>query len=118
TLEGADGWAGLDEAKRNEILTRNDLLEPPKLAIGSDDELLASLDRLSLDGWVDKLRAVAAALQGALPEPAQVREPRARPGRLPHATLKTTDDVNDYVAEARERLEAEVKQGPIVVSGA
>ena len=118
TLEGADGWAELDETRRDEILTRNDLLEPPKLAIGSDDELLASLDRLSLSGWADKVRAVSSALEGALLELARIREPEARPVRLPHATLKTPDEVKEYVAKVHERLEAEVKHGPIVVSGA
>ncbi|MDP9224164.1 MAG: hypothetical protein M3P18_09970, partial [Actinomycetota bacterium] len=115
-LDKAEGWVSLAEADREQILRRNDLLEPPALEIGSDDELLVSLDRLSLAGWADKLRAVPTALEAALLELARILEPAVRPVHLPHATLKTPDDVKQYVEDVRQQLEAEITGGPIVVS--
>jgi hypothetical protein len=50
-LEAEEGWSSVDEDARQRILRDNDLLRPAGLAIGSDDELLESLDRLSLGGW-------------------------------------------------------------------
>jgi hypothetical protein len=115
-LEAADGWASLAFAERVQITRGNDLLDPPDLTIGSDEQLLETLDHLSLAGWGDKRRAVPAALEGALLELARVLEPAARPVRLPHATLKTQEDIEQYVGEIRKKLAAEIVDGPIVVN--
>jgi hypothetical protein len=115
-IENADGWKLLDQVQQGQIVTSNELIEPPPLAIGSDDELVASLDQLSLAGWADKFRAVSSALEDALLELARRLEPDARPVRLPHATLKTPDDVTRYVEAVGTKLKTEIADGPIVVS--
>jgi hypothetical protein len=115
-LEATDGWASVDDDKREQILLSNDLFEPSALAVGSDEDLLESLDSLSLAGWADKLRAVHAAREAALLELAQVLEPAARQVSLPHATLKTRSEVERYVDDVRKQLETEIARGPIVVS--
>jgi hypothetical protein len=116
TIAAAEGWSSLAEPDRDQILRNNDLLDPPILAVGSDEELLASLDRQSLSGWASQLRAVSAALEDALLELARRTEPEARRVRLPSATLKTSEDVDAYVTDVRNTLEAELDSGPIVVS--
>jgi hypothetical protein len=116
TLEAADGWNALGKDDRESILRASDLLDPPALSVGSDEDLLASLDRESLSGWANQLRAVQAALDDALLELARRLEPKARRVRLPSRTLKSSDDVGAYVEEVRTTLEAEIDSGPIVVS--
>jgi hypothetical protein len=115
-IEEAEGWKSLAETDQGQILRINELIEPAALSIGSDEELLASLDQLSLAGWADKFRAAATAREDAFLEVARRSEPDARRVRLPHATLKTPDDVTLYVDDLRGTLETEIASGPIVVS--
>ena len=83
TLEAAEGWSSLAEADREQILRANDLLEPPALAIGSDDELADSLDRQSLERLGQPSCApFPTALEDALLELARRLEPAARRVRL------------------------------------
>jgi hypothetical protein len=97
-------------------LRAHDLLEPPEVAVGTDEELLDSLDHLSLAAWAGKVREVPTALEDALLAVAKELEPAARRVQLPRATLKTPDDVQDYVAHVQTQLGAEIADGPIVVS--
>jgi hypothetical protein len=115
-LANEDGWSSLKNEQQQQVLRENDMLESPSFEIGSDEELLASLDRLSLAGWGDKLRAVQAALEGARLAVARLSEPAARPVRLPRKTLKAVSDIEPYIAEVRKTLESEIDDGPIVVS--
>jgi hypothetical protein len=115
-IEASEGWSSLDKATREGILESNDLLEPGELAIGSDEDLIGSLDGLSLAGWADRLRAVPARIEAALLELARILEPAARQIRLPRGTLNKPEDVEPYVAAVRKTLETEISSGPIVVS--
>ncbi|MCC6224163.1 MAG: BREX system P-loop protein BrxC [Thermoleophilia bacterium] len=115
-LEGAQGWSKLEKAQREQILEHNDLLDPPELSIGTDEELLDSLDRMGLGAWAGKVREVPTALEEAMLAVARELEPTARPVQLPRATLKEPDDVEKYVDGVRAQLESEIKDGPIVVS--
>jgi hypothetical protein len=115
-LEAAEGWKKLKKTQQQQILQSNDLLEPPGLAIGTDEELLESLDRMPLEAWAGKVREVPTALEDAMLTVARVLEPEVRPVQLPRATLKTADEVATYVSCVKAQLESEIADGPIVVS--
>lgn len=115
-LETAQGWSKLKKAQQKQILQDHDLVEPLPLAVGTDEELLDSLDRMGLDAWAGKVREVPTALEEALLAVVRELEPEARRVRLPRATLKTQPDVEEYVDGVKAQLEAEIENGPIVVS--
>ena len=115
-LEATDGWSKLEEEEREQILPESDLLEPPPLALGTDEELLGALDRMPLDAWAGKVREIPAALEDAMLAVARRLEPDARRVQLPRATLKTLDEVENYITSAKTQLESEIAGGPIVVS--
>jgi hypothetical protein len=115
-LEKAEGWQKLKKTQQEQILQGNDLLEPSGLAIGTDEELLDSLDRMPLEAWAGKVREVPTALAEALLTVARELEPEVRPVQLPRATLKTPDEVATYVSGVKVQLESEIAEGPIVVS--
>jgi hypothetical protein len=115
-LETAPGWSKLKKTQQKQILENHNLLELPALAIGTDDKLLDSLDRMGLEAWAGKVREVPTALEEALLAVARELEPEARRVQLPRATLKTQPDVEKYIESAKAQLEAGIKDGPIVVS--
>lgn len=115
-LENAAGWSKLKEAQRKQILQDHDLLEPPTLVIGTDEELLHSLERMPVDAWAGKVREVPTALRDAMLAVARALEPEVRPVQLPRATLKTPSEVEKYVNDVKTKLESEIADGPIVVS--
>src|SRR5207248_3018115 len=96
-FEANDGWSKVEESDREQILRQSDLLEPSALAVGTDEELLGALDQMPLDAWTGKVREIPAALEDGMLAVARRLEPEARLVQLPRATLKTLDDVENYI---------------------
>jgi hypothetical protein len=115
-LEATEGWERLNKTQQQEILQDYDLLEPLPLGIGTDAELLDSLDRMPPAARRGRVREIPTALDEALLAIARQLEPRVRPVQLPRATLKTPDDVKEYVSVITSHLDSEIGKGPIVVS--
>src|SRR5712692_8695645 len=56
-LEASQEWRSLAEADRQRILNQNALGPVPQLNIGTDEELLTTLDATTLTAWEDKIAA-------------------------------------------------------------
>ena len=90
----------------------------PDADVATPDAILRSLDEMSLTTWRDRTAALPTRFRGAMTDAAREAEPEAppvRPVRLRSATLRSKDDVEAWLAEARERLLAEVERGPVVL---
>ncbi|MDH5526531.1 MAG: BREX system P-loop protein BrxC [Nitrospirota bacterium] len=57
-LEGAECWQKIKEGDRVAILARVGVTKLDKGALGADQQVLESLDRIPLDGWVTKTQAL------------------------------------------------------------
>ena len=116
-LYQADGWKQIDQQARDEILNHLQIAEKtPKGDIGTEDQLLESLDRMSLDGWRTKTAALPQLFANARTEADKRVEPKVRHVKLTSATLRTPDDVREWTTANQERLLNEIRQGPVVVT--
>ena len=133
TLAGDATWSRLDRAEQDDIGRGLDLAAPPPLAVGTEADLLRTLDARSLAAWRSEIDAVEArtgrALQSAakridadappsgadpadagLPTPRRTTTIQVRRGTLPDEAA-----VREWLQEQESKLVAAVRRGPVIV---
>jgi len=113
-LEADATWQSLEPTKQAFILGYH-LDEVPGVDVSTPDAILASLDQMSLATWRDRTAALPTRFRNAMTDAAREAEPDARRVRLRSATLRTPDEVEQWLNETRERLMTEIENGPIVL---
>src|SRR5260370_15443347 len=101
TLEAFQEWQSLAVADRQSILKQNALGPVPQLNIGTDEELLATLDATPLAAWEDKIAAPPGRVKRVREETARLLLPEAVRISIPQATLKSVDEVDTYLTKLR-----------------
>ncbi len=114
-LEASQPWKGITPKDRERILAELGLEKPAALKAGSDDELLAALNSVSLPSWRDRTHALSERFNEALKRAAQLLEPKTQTIKLNSATLRSPEDVKTWLAEQEKELLKALKNGPIII---
>ena len=114
-LEGTESWRTIQQEDRNAILARLRIETTSKGAIGTEQEVLESVDRISLDDWRTRTAALPQWFADARAEADRLVEPKTRHLKLESTTLRTPEDVKMWTKQTEQRLLEAVKHGPIVV---
>lgn len=116
SLEASAEWARLTADQQQQLSTKYELQPIPSLDVGTDEALIAALDRTSLSAREDRIAAVRNRVSQARAEAAKMLEPKAVSMRPPSATLKTVPEVNAYVDKLRADLLALVgADTPVII---
>ena len=115
-LEALDGWSKVPQEKREEILESNGLRPVSDLNVGSNEELLSSLDETSIEEWDNHILAVSARGARAREQVAQILSPQAVTIRIPRATLGSREEVESYLVDLREKLLKQVEESPVIIA--
>lgn len=115
-LESSESWQKIDQPARDRILNELGIARATKGPTGTEQELLASLDRISLGDWHTHAAAVPTLFGRALTRADRLVEPKTRRVRLDRTTLRTADEVEEWVAKTKEELLWQVQQGPVSLS--
>lgn len=115
-LEPAESWRTIAQSDRDRILQDLNLVKVTKGATGTEQEVLESLDRISLDSWRTRTAALPQLFADARIKADRLVEPETRRVRLSSATLHTPEEVKEWVDETEKELLQQLKQGPIVVN--
>jgi hypothetical protein len=114
-LEGNVTWGELTPEQRYDILSKNAVRQMPTIAVGTTDEVLATLQKTK----VSELQAIRDALPtrftNALAAAAKLLEPKAHHVSLPGGTIKNEDDLKTWLSLAEEKIRAELKDGPVII---
>lgn len=105
-LEGSSAWRSLDEREQDRILRANNLARRGEPRLGNDAAVLDSLNGTSLSEWEDLIDALPERFARALREATEKVEPQTIRIRAPSASLRTAEEVDDYL----EGLKAEILQ--------
>lgn len=81
----------------------------------STNDVLTTLDRCKLPMFADRVAALPARFDSVAREAAELCEPKAQFIQLPQRTLKTDEDISDWLAEVAKRLKTALQNGPIVI---
>ncbi len=114
-LDADASWKKLAEDESAAIRSDCGITDVPKILLGTHQELLAALGQHPLSVWKDRLDALSGRFSRAREAAAKSLEPKTQTVELPHATLKTEDDVRQWAKETEAMLLNKIKQGPIVL---
>ena len=114
-LEASESWRQIKPENRKEILRRSGIAKASKGATGSEQEVLASLERIPLEGWRTCTAALPQQFADAQAEADRLIEPKIRHVKLGSATLRTPEDVKSWIEKTEQELLKQVSKGPIAL---
>ncbi len=114
-LTGSDTWKKLDKDKRASIRANCDITSLPKVKVGTEDELLTSLQGRSISDWKTLADALPQRFANAMLAAAKELEPKSVKVTLPSATIKDTKEMEAWLGKARDEISTKLKDGPVVI---
>lgn len=115
-LSKSDVWTKLTADQQSSVLSSNGITDVSAIKVGTDDELLRTLDSTPLSSWGDKSAAIPGRFSAALAQAGKMLEPKLQQVRLTSGTLKTPEDVKQWLSEKENELLEKLKAGPVIVS--
>jgi len=115
-LAKSDVWGKLSKEQQASVLGSNGIAEIAPIKVGTDEELIRTLDSTPLSSLADKSAALAGRFSAAVAQAGKMLEPKLQQVRLTSGTLKTQDDVKQWLSEQECVLIAKLKEGPVVIS--
>ena len=115
-LAGSEVWQKLPEEDRGRILRQQGLGDVPQVKLGTQQEVLGSLQQRSLPSWRDQRDALPTRFEKAQVEAARRLEPKAVSVRVPAGTLRNEEDVELWLDAVRDIIVQRLKDGPVIIS--
>ena len=111
-----DNWNMISPEQQKDILDTEGIAGIPSLSIGDDENLIRTLEETPLTGWKTKIDALPQQFSNAVLAAAKLLEPETQTVKLTSGTLKTEDDVRNWIVDVEENLLDKIQNGPIVIS--
>jgi hypothetical protein len=115
-LIASDNWKKLKADKQKAILAGEGVDELPVLSVGSEADLIRSLEQTALPAWKIKTDALPQQFARAAMAAAKLLEPTTQRVHLTSGTLKSEQEVTTWLAGTEKDLLAKLKNGPVVIS--
>ena len=115
-LTASDVWKKLKLSQRKQLLTTETIDSLPELSVGSESDLIRSLEQTSRAGWKTRTDALPQQFARAAAAAARLLEPKAQLVHLSSGTLKTEQDIKAWVATTEKELLVKLKKGPVIIS--
>jgi hypothetical protein len=115
-LNSSDVWTKLTAEQQSSVLSVNGITDVAAVKVGTDDELLRTLDSTPMSSWADKAAAIPGRFSAALAQAGKLLEPKLQQVRLTSGTLKTPEDVKQWLSKKEDELLEKLKAGPVIVS--
>lgn len=110
-------WKQLEPEQKHALREPQGLTQDkvPQINVADTQSTLNTLDRYPLTSLRDRIAAMDGRYQAIILEAAQLLEPKSQRARLPSSTMKTIDDVDQWLVQAEAVLKEQIKQGPVIV---
>ncbi|HUU92738.1 MAG TPA: BREX system P-loop protein BrxC [Phycisphaerae bacterium] len=115
-LTAGDNWKKLKAEQRKQILADEGIDLLPALSVGSEADLIRTLEQTALPAWKTKTDALPQQFARAALAAAKLLEPKTQHVHLRSDTLKTEQDIKDWLAATQTDLLVKLKNGPVVIS--
>jgi hypothetical protein len=116
TLAASPIWTQLDAAQRQTIMSAHQLDGVPKIAVGSTEEVLKTLQAMKLSAWSDLCDALPTRFTQALQAAATLLEPKTQPYKILSATITTEDDLTSWLSTTAKQIREKLQYGPVMLS--
>ncbi len=114
-LEAWSEWGQLDSHTRESLIEGASLVTAPAPEITTDAKLLEALDAVPLSAWQDRISLVPTRRDQARQRAAKQLEPESVSVTPPSATLKTCDELDQYLAGLRDQVLIHLEANKTVV---
>ncbi len=115
-LESAESWKKIDPSDRERILRGLNITRFTKGSTGTEEEVLESSERISLESWRTRTAALPQLFAEARIQADKLVEPKIHHVKLGSATLHTPEEVKAWIEKTEQELLEQLKQGPVVVN--
>lgn len=115
-LDAVESWKKITKEQREQILSSVGLAKVSKGNVGNEDQVLASLNRLSLEAWKTKTAALPQQFADARKQADKLLEPKTQHISLSSGTLRTKEDIDAWIDDTKDELLTKIKKGPVVVA--
>lgn len=115
-LTASDSWQKITDDQRDQILREEGIAAVPSINVGSDEDLLRTLDAAPLTSWRDKTDALPNRFANAAMKAARLLEPKTQRVHLTSGTLHSEAEVKAWISEQETKLIESVKKGPVVIA--
>lgn len=114
-LEQDASWQEIEPEVREEIITTCGIVRMDPLSIATIEDLIKTLKRNPISSWNDKIDALRKRFSKAREMAAKELEPKTQTITLPKRTLKSAEDVEDWIEEVSGLLSESIPKGPIIL---
>jgi hypothetical protein len=114
-LTKSDVWNKLTAEQQSSVLSANGITDISAIKVGTDDELLRTLDSTPLSSWADKAAAIPGRFSTALAQAGKLLEPKLQQVRLSSSVIKNEDELKEWLRQKEEELTSKLELGPIVI---
>ena len=116
-LEADGNWQSLNSHQQQQLLLDHflDRANSPQINVQTTEAILTTLDQISLVTIGDRLAALSSRFERVLIEAAKLREPESQFVQIPRRTLKTREDIDQWVNEVKEKLQTAIEKGPVIL---
>jgi hypothetical protein len=117
TLHADDNWNQLTPEQHFQLMSEQQLHEAakPKISVQSTLDILETLERCSLSSFADRVAALASRFETVARKAAELCEPEAQFIQVPHCTLKTEKDIDDWIRTVTTKLKTALELGPVII---
>ena len=116
-LKEDTNWQQLSPEQRNTLLAEQKLTlaDAPTIKVSDTNEVLATLDKMSLSALADRVAALSSRFDAVLVAAAELMEPEAQFVKLPGRTIKTDQEIEVWLNDARATIQNALKNGPVII---
>jgi hypothetical protein len=114
-LQSQAAWSKLSESERLRLLEQTGAISRPAPTVGTDAELLDSLNRCDLAGWRTQTDALSTRCSAALDAAICTATPTAKRVKLPGATIHNEAELEAWLARAKAAVVETLMDGPATV---
>jgi hypothetical protein len=115
-LTASDNWKKLKADQQKQILAEEAIDAIPEFTVGTEVDLIRTLEQTSLPAWKTKTDALLQQFARAAMVTAKLLEPKTQHVHLTSGTLKTEQEAKAWLTETEKDLLAKLKDGPVVIS--
>jgi len=112
-LKVADAWSKLGDEQRQSLLVQRGLTAMPGIKVGTEDEVIASLEAMSLEMWQAQCDALPQRFQKTQRDAAKLIEPKVVYVTLPSTTIHSDAELEAWLAQVRKQIQEKLKNGPV-----
>jgi len=116
-LKNDANWQQLDPEQKNSLLSKQKLtlVDAPEIKLASTEEVVSTLQRISISAFGDRVAAMPSRFDAVLVAAAELMEPEAQFVKVPRRTIKTDQDIDAWLNDAKTEIQKAFKNGPVIV---